>query len=320
MVTIEQSATVPGFELSNWVWRGHTIRYLSAGTGQPLVLIHGFGASIGHWRNNIAVLASAGYQVFALDLLGFGKSDKPALDYTVELWVELIHDFWVAKIQQPTVFVGNSIGGLLTLMMLAQHPTLVRGGVLLNPAGGLNHRPDELNFPLRLVMGTFAKLVNSPTFGPWLFNRVRQKSQIRRSLAQVYCNPAAITDELVDLLHEPACDPGAQKVFAAILTAPAGPKPTDLLPHIQAPLLVLWGEADPWTPIAGAKIYQDLSATHPVQFIGIANTGHCPHDEAPEIVNSLIIAWLDQIANGAGVETDAAAPAHYADGQSLSTI
>ena len=296
MIT-EKLATAHGFELSSWVWRGHTIRYTKVGSGQPLVLIHGFGASIGHWRNNIPVLAAAGYQVFALDLLGFGKSDKPALAYTLELWVELLHDFWVANIHQPAVFVGNSIGGLLTLMFLAQHPEIAKGGVLLNPAGGLNHRPDELNFPLQLVMGTFARLVNSPTVGPWLFNLVRQKSQIRRSLAQVYCNQEAITDELVDLLYDPSCDPSAQKVFAAILTAPAGPKPAELLPHIQAPLLVLWGEADPWTPITGSKIYQDLTVTHPVQFVSIPKTGHCPHDEAPTVVNSLMIKWLAQIAN-----------------------
>jgi pimeloyl-ACP methyl ester carboxylesterase len=294
-VITEQLSPLPQFERSTWSWQGHTICYTSVGSGQPLVLIHGFGASIGHWRHNIPALAEAGYRVFALDLLGFGQSDKPALNYTVELWVELICDFWAAKINQPAVFVGNSIGGLLTLMILAQHPEISRGGILLNPAGGLNHRPDELNWPLRVIMGTFAKVVSSPTVGPWLFDRVRQKTQIRRSLAQVYCNSAAITDELVDLLHQPSCDPGAQKVFAAILTAPAGPKPTELLPHIQAPLLVLWGEADPWTPIAGSQLYQDLAATHSVKFVAIPQTGHCPHDEAPAIVNPLIIDWLGKL-------------------------
>ena len=62
------------------------IRYTVAGEGQPLLLIHGFGASIGHWKKNIPVLAEAGYRVFALDLLGFGASDKAPLDYTLELW------------------------------------------------------------------------------------------------------------------------------------------------------------------------------------------------------------------------------------------
>lgn len=282
------------FEKLVWEWCDHSIQYTVVGTGQPLVLIHGFGASIGHWRKNIPVLAQAGYQVFALDLLGFGGSDKPAIAYTVDLWVELIYDFWAAKIQQPTFFVGNSIGGLLCLMVLANHPEVAAGGILLNPAGGLNHRPEELNFPLRVVMGTFAKLVSSKLFGSWMFDQVRQKSRIRNSLKQVYRNPDAITDELVDLLHEPSCHPGAQQVFASILTAPPGPRPIELFPKIQAPLLVLWGEADPWTPIAGAQIYQQLQETHNVEFIAIPNTGHCPHDERPEVVNPLMIDWLSQ--------------------------
>ncbi|KAM3099249.1 alpha/beta fold hydrolase [Phormidesmis sp. 146-35] len=293
-MTVEQLPTPATFERQTWEWQGHQIRYVSMGTGQPLVLIHGFGASIGHWRKNIPVLAEAGYQVFALDLLGFGGSSKPELDYNLEIWVELIRDFWAAKIQQPTVFVGNSIGGLLCLMLLAEHPEISAGGVLLNPAGGLNHRPEELNLPLRMIMGTFSKVVSSQAFGPWLFDRVRQKARIRNSLKQVYRDPDAITDELVDLLHEPSCDPGAQKVFASILSAPAGPRPTELFPKIKVPLLVLWGEADPWTPIAGAEIYRSLTDTHDVQFVGIPDTGHCPHDERPEVVNAQVLEWLAQ--------------------------
>ena len=169
----------------DWTWRGHRIRYTIEGTGQPLVLIHGFGASIGHWRKNIPVLAAAGYQVHALDLLGFGDSDKPALDYSLDLWVALLKDYWQEFIQQPAVFIGNSIGGLLALMMLAEAPEMAKGGVLLNCAGGLNHRPDELTAPLRLVMGTFTKLVSSDLLGPFIFNQVRQKFRIRGSLGRV---------------------------------------------------------------------------------------------------------------------------------------
>jgi pimeloyl-ACP methyl ester carboxylesterase len=294
-VTSQQLTPVCTFPLLNWTWQGHKIRYTVLGSGQPLILIHGFGAAIGHWRNNIPVLAAAGYRVFAIDLLGFGGSDKPTLDYKLELWEDLLHDFCVEQVQEPVIFVGNSIGGLLSMMMLANHPNLAAGGVLLNAAGGLNHRPDELNLPLRLMMGTFAKLVGSELTGSFLFNLVRQKPRIRRSLQQVYRDHTAVTDELVEMLYEPSCDPGAQKVFASILTAPPGPKPTDLLPRIQQPLLVLWGEADPWTPIAGAKLYQDLAAqSQQVQFVPIPDTGHCPHDERPNLVNQLILDWLER--------------------------
>jgi pimeloyl-ACP methyl ester carboxylesterase len=296
VVTTATPAIGASFEYFTWEWQGYSIRYTVSGSGQPLLLIHGFGASIGHWRQNIPVLAEAGYQVFAIDLLGFGGSDKPAIAYTLEQWEALLYDFWQAQIQRPTVLVGNSIGGLLTLMLMAHHPEMTRGGVLLNCAGGLNHRPEELNWPLRTVMQLFTNVVCSPAFGPLLFNQVRRKSRIRETLKQVYCDRTAITDELVDLLYEPSCDPGAQQVFAAILSAPPGPRPAELLPHVRQPLLVLWGEADPWTPIAGSKIYQDLAAqpdaAPPVQFQAIANTGHCPHDERPEQVNSAMIDWL----------------------------
>ncbi len=280
----------------SWEWQGYKSVYTVQGEGQPLLLIHGFGASIGHWRKNIPVLADAGYQVFALDLLGFGGSEKPALDYSVELWQQQLYDFWASHINQPTVFVGNSIGGLLALMMMTEYPELTAGGVLINSAGGLNHRPEELQFPLNVVMGTFTKVVNTPGIGEFVFNQVRRKSQIRNTLKQVYRDRAAITEELVDLLYLPSCDPGAQNVFASVLSAPPGPKPDDLLPHRQCPLLVLWGEDDPWTPIQGAKIYQDLSQNdRDVEFYPIPQAGHCAHDEKPEQVNQLMLNWLNRI-------------------------
>lgn len=282
--------TQSAFELQTWQWQGYSIQFTAVGTGQPLILLHGFGAAIGHWRKNIPVLAAAGYRVYALDLLGFGGSDKPDRPYTMELWQELVETFWNEKIGQPAVIIGNSIGGLLTLMLLAHAPTIAKAGILLNPAGGLNHRPEELNPFLSLVLGNFAKLVQLPGLGTWLFDRIRQKSNIRRSLRQVYCNPEAITDELVEILHRPSCDPGAQKVFAAILSAEPGPRPTELLPQIGQPLLLLWGEADPWTPIKGAKSYTESSAI--VELRVLPKTGHCPHDECPDRVNPIILDWL----------------------------
>lgn len=282
----------------DWRWQGHKIRYTVAGTGKPLLLIHGFGASIGHWQKNIPVLAEAGYQVFALDLLGFGASDKAPIDYTLELWESQIVDFWAEFINQPTIFVGNSIGALLALMLVTNHPAIAEGGVLINCAGGLNHRPGDLNPILSLVMAGFGKLVSSPVTGNFIFNNIRRKNQIRRTLYQVYRDRRAVTDDLVEMLYQPSCDPGAQQVFASVLTAPPGKTPSQLLPQLQRPLLVIWGEKDPWTPVAGAKIYQDLADNSPdVEFQIIPNAGHCPHDENPEAVNAQIIKWLGSMSN-----------------------
>jgi pimeloyl-ACP methyl ester carboxylesterase len=294
-VLTQQLTPATTFEKLTWTWRGHKIQYTVKGTGRPLVLIHGFGASIGHWRKNIPVLAAGGYRVFALDLLGFGASDKPPLDYSLELWQELLKDFWESHIQEPAVFAGNSIGALLSLMVVADYPEIATGGILINCAGGLNHRPEELNLPLRMVMGLFTQMVSLPVVGTFVFERIRQKHRIRNTLRQVYRNREAITDELVDLLYEPSCDAGAQQVFASILTAPAGPAIAQLLPKVKRPLQVIWGADDPWTPIAGGRIFQQQGEDRLIEFISIPNTGHCPHDERPEVVNPLILDWLAKL-------------------------
>ncbi|BAZ41609.1 alpha/beta hydrolase fold protein [Calothrix sp. NIES-4101] len=281
------------FEKYFWTWQGYKIQYAVQGMGKPIVLVHGFGASIGHWRKNIPVLADAGYQVFAIDLLGFGASQKAAIAYNIDVWVELLKDFCSEYLQEPAVFIGNSIGALISLTVLAKHPEIAASGVLINCAGGLNHRPHELNPPLRIVMSAFNRLVNHPVTGKFVFNRVRQKHQIRRTLYQVYRDRNAVTDELVDLLYEPSCDEGAQKVFASILSAPPGDSPNELLPQVESPLLVLWGADDPWTPITGARIYeQAATAGKDITIIPIPGAGHCPHDEVPDKVNLEIINWL----------------------------
>lgn len=282
-------------EKLSWQWQDYLIPYTVSGQGQAVLLIHGFGARLEHWGKNIPVLAEGGYRVYAIDLLGFGAAPKPIINYSLELWQQQLKDFCQEIIQEPTVFVGNSIGALLSLMLLSDFPEIARGGVLLNCAGGLNHRPEELNLPLRLIMGTFSKLVSSPLFGSLIFNNVRRKQNIRRTLYQVYRDPQAVTDELVEMFYQPSCDSSAHKVFASILTAPPGPKPEELLPRLQHPLLVLWGEDDPWTPIQGAAIYQQIADRNTqVEFLAIPQTGHCPHDEKPEIVNPLIRDWLER--------------------------
>jgi pimeloyl-ACP methyl ester carboxylesterase len=291
---ITQQLTKESFEKLFWTWQGYQIQYTVKGTGKPLVLVHGFGASIGHWRKNIPVLADAGYKVFALDLLGFGASEKAPIDYTVDVWVELLKDFWDEHIKEPAIFIGNSIGALISLNILANYPEITDGGVLINSAGGISHRPHELNPLLRFMMATFNKLVSNPITGKFIFNNIRRPSQIRRSLYQVYRHREAVTDELVEILYTPSCYPGAQKVFASILTAPPGVSPEELLPKVNKPLLVIWGTEDPWTPITGSKIYQEAQLEgKDIKIVPIPGAGHCPHDEVPDLVNPEIITWLE---------------------------
>ncbi|XP_076924869.1 pheophytinase, chloroplastic-like [Bidens hawaiensis] len=161
-ITDEQVLTVTPLEVntikeicSKWEWRGYNINYLKF-QGQnghpPLLLVHGFGASVAHWQRNIPTLAQTN-TVYGIDLLGFGASDKPmGFPYTMEAWAELILDFLEEIVQKPTVLVGNSVGSLACVIAAADaQNSLVKGLVLLNCAGGMNNKALVDDWRIKLV-------------------------------------------------------------------------------------------------------------------------------------------------------------------------
>jgi pimeloyl-ACP methyl ester carboxylesterase len=103
--------------------------------GPAVLLVHGFGAFWEHYRDNLRGLAEKGYRVFALTLIGFGRSEKPNVTYTELLWAELVRDFIVEVVQGPVVLAGNSIGGFTTTIVAGLWPSLVSSLILLNTAG-----------------------------------------------------------------------------------------------------------------------------------------------------------------------------------------
>ncbi|MBE9125012.1 MULTISPECIES: alpha/beta fold hydrolase [unclassified Coleofasciculus] len=278
-----------------WQWRGQSIYYVKAGEGRshrpPLLLIHGFGASTDHWRKNIAELQND-FEVWAIDLLGFGRSAKPDWQYGGDLWRDQLHDFITQVIGQPVVLAGNSLGGYSALCVASQRPSSAVGLVLLNSAGPFTDTkvPNQPN-PLQ----KFVKdLIRSTLLQPWasflLFQYVRQRAMIRKTLSQVYLDQSVVTDQLVDEIYRPSCDRGAHKVFASVFKSPQGEKIDVLLDQLTCPLLLLWGDADPWMNARerGAKFrhyYPQLTEHY-------LRAGHCPHDEVPDQVNALLKEWV----------------------------
>jgi pimeloyl-ACP methyl ester carboxylesterase len=284
---------------ATWSWREQSIHYIEAGDrhsqAPPLLLVHGFGASTDHWRKNIADL-QADHHVWAIDLLGFGRSAKPDWQYSGELWRDQLSDFIAERIQRPTILVGNSLGGYASLCVAADRPELVAGVVLLNSAGPFSDRqPTRQPSPIRQAWG---RLMRSLLLQPWpsylLFQYVRRRSTIRKTLKKVYLDHDAITDQLVEEIYQPSCDPGAARVFAAIFKAPKGEFVDALLHRMTCPLLMLWGDGDPWmdTRQRGAAFRQH----YPQLTDYYLPAGHCPHDEIPDEVNRLIRQWVSQVS------------------------
>lgn len=300
-----------GFQ-RDWVWRGWQTRYAflpgpAIDPGPPILLLHGFGASIGYWRNNMEALAER-HPVYALDLVGFGASRKPTVAYDAYFWAEQVRDFWQEWIGVPVVLVGNSIGSAVALTAAERYPELACGAVAISlPDPSM--RDELIPAALRPIVSGLENLVASPWLLQSLFYWVRRPAIVQRWAGIAWGDPAAIDQELVDILATPARDRGAARTFARIIRSMAGsrfsPPIRRLLSVLPLPVLLLWGTRDRMIPFALSQQFVGCSPS--LEFVPIEGAGHCPHDEAPDRVNALLLDWLDRSVQSAVRSTEGAA-------------
>lgn len=283
----------------DWVWRGWQTRYAflpaaqRSGDAPPLMLLHGFGASIGHWRHNIEALGDR-HSVYALDLLGFGGSEKAITAYNVSLWVEQLYDFWRTFVGKPMVLVGNSIGSLVCLGAAIAHPEMVEGLVMLSlPDPSIREEmiPTALLPAITAVENAVKFLLLRP-----LFYWVRRPSVVRPWAKIAYASAEAVTDELVEILAHPARDKGAAQAFCRIISAMTqadfGPRVKAVLPTLEIPMLLIWGKQDRMIPPGLSQEF--VKHSDRLELVELENAGHCPQDECPDQVNALILNWVER--------------------------
>ncbi|KAA8532254.1 hypothetical protein F0562_032287 [Nyssa sinensis] len=103
-----------------------------------------------------------------------------------------------------------------------------------------------------------------------------------------------VTDELVQIILLPGLEPGAADVFLDFICYSEGPFPKELLPQVKCPVLVAWANKDPWEPIELRRAYGNFDSVE--DFVVLSNVGHCPHDEAPHLVNPLVESFVARYA------------------------
>lgn len=304
----------------------HSINYLSMGdnTKPALLLVHGFGASSYHFRYNIPELAKH-YHVYAIDLLGFGWSDKPIMDYDASVWRDQVIDFVdqiimkedaaaaAAAATRSIAIAGNSLGGY-TAMYAASDERIkdyVKGCILLNAAG--RFRPEEgdetpASEPNPIVKSISAAIQRFVIACSFVITK--QPARIKQILKSVYpCDPTNVNTNLVESIRLPALDSNAAEVFYRVITKNgSGPMAyvDDIIKELDCPVLLAWGEKDPWIRPAAADKMQRLHADFHGENIGGENgsrwirrvsidAGHCPHDEAPDAVNEAILEFAAEV-------------------------
>ncbi|MEM6252345.1 MAG: alpha/beta fold hydrolase [Cyanobacteria bacterium P01_D01_bin.156] len=282
-----------------WYWRGWRVRYTywmpddpAAQQNPPMLLIHGFGASLEQWRSNLGTWGQK-RPVYALDLLGFGHSQKAAVLLGADVWQTQVYDFWQACIGQPVVLVGHSLGALVALTANAKHPSMVKQLILLTlPLA----REELVSGWLDQLSRRVERLFATPILLRPLFALVRQPGFIRKALTNIYQNPERVDHKLVDLFVRPTLERGAARTLCYLVKSRTrsdfSEVTADLLRQVSTPILLLWGSRDRILPLAWAR--QILALNPQIAYQEIDGAGHCLYDEVPTVLDEVIQAWLGE--------------------------
>jgi 4,5:9,10-diseco-3-hydroxy-5,9,17-trioxoandrosta-1(10),2-diene-4-oate hydrolase len=261
--------------------KGLRTRFWAEGEAGPaLLLIHGLGASIETWRDNIHVLAKD-YRVYALDLPGNGRSDKPSPPYSLTDLAQFVREFMRVEGIERASLVGHSVGGAVSIQFAIQFPEQVNRLVLVD-SGGLGK---EVSLLLRLL--------TLPLVGERLSRPSRKGTA--QLWEEAFYDPAMVTEEWVDLYYELDCLPGNQEAMLATLRNLAnlrGIRDEVLVPirdnlgRITSPTLVVWGQQDSLMPVDHAQVAQSGIPGAKVHVLD--RCGHMPQMEHPEAFNALV--------------------------------
>lgn len=240
--------------------------------------------------------------MYAIDLLGYGYSDKPTPRpdapnsiYNFENWGAQLCDFRKEVVKSPAFLVSNSVGGIASLQAAVSSSDVFLGVCLMNVSlRGLHlKKQPELLKPL---LARFQALLRTSPLGPAFFANVARFSAVKSVLREAYGNKEAVTDELVESILQPGLQPGASRVFLDFLSYSTGPLAEELLQVVSCPVLTLWGQADPWESVALAReLYSPKAAPAVQRFVELPGVGHCPMNEAPAVVNALVAEWCAEV-------------------------
>jgi pimeloyl-ACP methyl ester carboxylesterase len=245
------------------------VHYLEAGQGPVLILIHGLGSSANVWCDDIGLLATD-YRVIAVDLPGYGKSDRPKADYSVEYQAGMIKNFIEALGVDKVTLVGNSFGGWIAALVALDSPDRVSRLVLVDSAG-LRREAAQTDVP------------------PNPATREEEKTL----LLALFADKSKVTESLVNEQWDYRKDIRATVQAAIESFKNKAPFLDNRLQNIKVPTLIIWGEQDMLVPLEVAERF--TSGIRGSKLIVINNAGHQPQAEQPKAftraVKGFVKSW-----------------------------
>lgn len=266
--------------------RGHTIFYAVKGEGEPLLLIHGFGAGMWVWEKQIEVLSKS-YRVYAIDLIGHGFSDRPKIDYNAETYIGFMREFMDGVGIEKATLIGNSMGGGVAWAMAISFPERVNRLILIDCMP-----PDVLHQVSNDSFKTLVALKSIP-FLPYLIIGSRSERSIKWILQECVSDLQYITPEVVNRQYQLSRIKGTTWVlYSTLHHAGDAMRLEESLGLIRQPTLLIWGEEDLiFHPSVGKRLHQLIRNSI---FQVIKRSGHIPMWETPEEVNEAILSFLEE--------------------------
>jgi pimeloyl-ACP methyl ester carboxylesterase len=267
--------------------RGARIRFVEAGSGAPLILLHDYLASRVVWDDVLPGLATR-FRVIAPDLPGFGESEKPPpgrYRYDFDAFAESLVDLIAAVGLGRVSLCGHALGGAIALTVAASHPDLVDKLVLVNPLV-YPPRPDALS-----------RIVGVPLLGPLLFKQLYGRTLFRnrflgreRADDQSASSASSASSQRVDHLFELFDVPAAREAAYATMHAMLDTRPlTASVPRVKAPAMVAWGRASRSSPFEhGRRLARELGGAR----FEVFDCGPSPAEEMPEAFARAVTTFL----------------------------
>lgn len=259
---------------------GLRARLQRAGRGEPVILLHGLGASSYSWRYALPALAER-YEVFAPDLPGFGRTDaRHDFDYSIaglSSWVRSLMDSLGLKSAR---FAGNSMGGVITLWTAMEAPERVERMALLGTPAYPRNRPKML-WPL-----------SWPIVGA-VYESMLGEAAVRWIAGATFVDKSKVTDELVAEYSHALKTPGGRRAVAEFVRRAIPPDHEariERFKQLRSPALVIVGDTDAMVDRRGAdRLASDLPNA---KLCWLENCGHAPQEDTPERVNPLLAEFF----------------------------
>jgi pimeloyl-ACP methyl ester carboxylesterase len=255
---------------------GMRVHHTRLGRGEPILLLHGSGASL-HIFDPIAERLASSLEVVRLDLPGFGLTGpRPDRDYTIAAYVSLLHRFAAEHLDGRFVLAGHSLGGQIAWTYALEHPDRLRGLVLMNATG----YPDKAAVPAAL------RMARNPLLRP-ILRRFGSRAATAKSLgAVVGPGSAAVDDAMVDRVYALTSRPGNRAAFVDLANTDQIDRSAEI-PRIRTPTLVLRSDL-----VDGQHFARDIRGSREVVLDGV---GHLMPAEAPVAVSDAILHFVEDL-------------------------